>query len=87
MLSEQQYESSLQKMWKELEDSKTREAKLRREVSKKSSDISALQLELMESTENLQHSFQKIESLGQQFEKTIDQQDRMKVKLTIGNVF
>lgn len=63
----------------QLEDSRLSENSLRREISRKNNQISALQQQLEESRNNLQHSFTKIESLSEQCEKTIDQQARISV--------
>lgn len=58
----------------QLEESRTTETNLRREVSRKTNQITALQQQLEESRDHLQHSLSKLESLSQQFENTIDQQ-------------
>ncbi|KAJ7333794.1 hypothetical protein OS493_015885 [Desmophyllum pertusum] len=77
VLLEEQHKCSLQKIMSQLEDSRTSETNLRREISRKTSQIFALQKELEESRNNLQHSFRKLESLSEQCEKTIDQQARI----------
>ena len=45
-----------------------------REISRKNNQITTLQQQLEDSRNDLHHSFQKIESLSEQYEKTIDQQ-------------
>ncbi|KAL9980992.1 hypothetical protein ACROYT_G009642 [Oculina patagonica] len=77
ILLEEQHKSSLQKVMSQLEDSRLSENSLRREISRKNNQISALQQQLEESRNDLQHSFRKIDSLSEQCEKTIDQQARI----------
>lgn len=56
---------------------------MRREVAKKSSEIVSLQQDLEQSRENLQYSWEKLDSLGKQCEKNIDQQTRITVNIII----
>lgn len=63
----------------QLEDSRISENSLRREISRKNNQLSALQQQLEESKNNLQHSFRKLESLSEQYEKTINQQATISV--------
>lgn len=67
----------------QLEDSRISENSLRREITRKNNQISALQQQLEESKNNLLHSFRKLESLSEQYEKTIDQQTRISVRFTV----
>lgn len=67
----------------QLEDSKICESSLRREISRKNQQISTLQQQLEERTNNLQHSFRKLESLSEQCEKTIVQQTKIAVNFVI----
>lgn len=63
----------------QLEESRKSETNLGREISKKNNQITTLQQQLEESRNDLHHSFQKIESLSEQYEKTIDQQAKITV--------
>lgn len=67
----------------QLEDARISENSLRREMTRKNNQISALQQQLEESKNNLLHSFRKLESLSEQYEKTIDQQTRISVSFTV----
>lgn len=63
----------------QLEETRKSETNLGREISKKDNQITTLQQQLEESRNDLHHSFQKIESLSEQYEKTIDQQAKITV--------
>ncbi len=71
----------------QLEDSRQSENSLRREISRKNNQISALQQQLEECRNDLQHSFRKIDSLSEQCEKAIDQQARISVNFLLCMVF
>ena len=75
-----EHKSALENLQKELEDSRKSETSLRRELSKKSSELTSLQKQLEESRTNLEYTFRKVESLSEQYEKTIDQQAKVTVK-------
>ena len=77
---EKEHKSALENLQKELEDSRKSETSLRRELSKKSSELTSLQKQLEESRTNLEYTFRKVESLSEQYEKTIDQQAKVTVK-------
>ena len=77
---EKEHKSALENLQKELEDSRKSETNLRRELSKKSSELTSLQKQLEESRTNLEYSYTKVESLSEQYEKTIDQQAKVTVK-------
>ena len=77
---EKEHKSALENLQKELEDSRKSETNLRRELSKKSSELTSLQKQLEESRTNLEYSYRKVESLSEQYEKTIDQQAKVTVK-------
>ena len=77
---EKEHKSALENLQKELEDSRKSETSLRRELSKKSSELTSLQKQLEESRTNLEYSYTKVESLSEQYEKTIDQQAKVTVK-------
>lgn len=82
---EEEHKSSLQILMSQLENLKIHESSLRREISRKNQQISTLQQQLEESTNNLKHSFRKLESLSEQCEKTIDQQTKIAVILPLTN--
>ena len=75
-----EHKSALENLQKELEDSRKSETSLRRELSKKSSELTSLQKQLEESRTNLEYTFRKVESLSEQYEKTVDQQAKVTVK-------
>ena len=75
-----EHKSALENLQKELEDSRKSETSLRRELSKKSSELTSLQKQLEESRTNLEYTYRKVESLSEQYEKTIDQQAKVTVK-------
>jgi len=77
VLLEEEHKKALAKVLADLEDSRNSETKLRREMVQKSNEITALQQQLEESNENLQYAWRKIDSLGNQCEKAIDQQARI----------
>jgi len=77
VLLEEEHKKALAKVLADLEDSRNSETKLRREMVQKSNEITALQQQLEESNENLQYAWKKIDSLGNQCEKAIDQQARI----------
>ena len=79
VLLEEEHKKALAKVLADLEDSRNSETKLRREMVQKSNEITALQQQLEESNENLQYAWRKIDSLGNQCEKAIDQQARITV--------
>lgn len=71
---EERHRSSLDEVMLQLEESRKSETNLGREISRKNNQITTLQQQLEDSRNDLHHSFQKIESLSEQYEKTIDQQ-------------
>lgn len=77
VLLEEEHKSALEKVHSELEEARITETKLRREMSKKSNEISVLHQQLEETRANLEYSVRKIETLGEQCEKTIEQQSRI----------
>ena len=80
---EEEHKSALTKVLAELEESRSCETKLHREMARKSSEITALKQQLEECKENLQYSWTKLESLGEQYEKTVEQQERITVRSVI----
>lgn len=57
------------------------ENKLLQENSSRCNKILLLQQQLMETTENLQQSWKKLDSLGEQYEDTFQQQNKIMVGL------
>ena len=78
---EEEHKSALEKVHSELEEARISETKLRRETSKKSSEISVLHQQLEETGSNLEYSWRKIETLGEQCENMIDQQAKVTVNV------
>lgn len=81
ILTEEEHKSALAKLTSELEDCRMSENKLLQENSSRCNKILLLQQQLKETTENLQQSWKKLDSLGEQYEDTFQQQNKIMVGL------
>lgn len=77
ILTEEEHKSALAKLTSELEDCRMSENKLLQENSSRCNKILLLQQQLKETTENLQQSWKKLDSLGEQYEDTFQQQNKI----------
>lgn len=76
---EERCQSDLKRALTELDESRIRETKLRRELAKKDSEITVLQDEVRETRENLRLAFVKLDALSEECSQHIEQESTIKV--------
>ena len=76
---EEQYESSLAKRQTELEESRTSERKLQRELERRCGQMTSLQQELAESRQQLRLAFGNLDALSEECSRRIEQEAEIKV--------